>query len=219
MSKLKCLDCGQVFNDKFESCPNCGCPASSCEVYIEEEQTENVNNQNNQNTLNKQAESISDTKEDNHRQLNPRNPRSPKPDNSVDLPLDPATQKYYNGLFQPWYVNCDNPDDQHRYDTINEIILLINLCFRILLWWGLILLGVYLLWLLPMYITAEVNDISFSVFILIFSIPFAIYLVLKGFGWAFKKYFPMIHKLFIRLNQRYWLHMEYAKDTNKLDDL
>ncbi len=36
MSKLKCIDCGQEFDAKFSSCPNCGCPSSSCQI-IEEE--------------------------------------------------------------------------------------------------------------------------------------------------------------------------------------
>ena len=50
-------------------------------------------------------------------------------------------------------------------------------------------------------------------------IPLGIYIIIKGIPWAAQKHLPMIHKLFVRLNQRYWLHMEYAKETNSLDDL
>ena len=36
MRKIKCKECGQVFNDNLNECPNCGCPASECEELKEE---------------------------------------------------------------------------------------------------------------------------------------------------------------------------------------
>jgi len=35
MGKLKCAECGQIFNDNLNECPNCGCPASECEKIAE----------------------------------------------------------------------------------------------------------------------------------------------------------------------------------------
>lgn len=32
MSKLKCIDCGTIFESTMDSCPTCGCPAKNCEV-------------------------------------------------------------------------------------------------------------------------------------------------------------------------------------------
>ena len=32
MGKLKCTECGQIFDDSQNECPNCACPASECEV-------------------------------------------------------------------------------------------------------------------------------------------------------------------------------------------
>ena len=32
MSKLKCNECGQIFDSNQSTCPNCGCPASECET-------------------------------------------------------------------------------------------------------------------------------------------------------------------------------------------
>lgn len=32
MTQLKCIECGQVFDGNLEDCPNCGCPASECEL-------------------------------------------------------------------------------------------------------------------------------------------------------------------------------------------
>lgn len=31
MGKLKCTECGQIFDDNLNECPNCACPASECE--------------------------------------------------------------------------------------------------------------------------------------------------------------------------------------------
>lgn len=38
MAKLKCDDCGQIFDDIMQSCPNCGCPKSACHAYEEPKQ-------------------------------------------------------------------------------------------------------------------------------------------------------------------------------------
>lgn len=37
MGKLKCTECGQIFNENQNECPNCGCPASECEKIAEME--------------------------------------------------------------------------------------------------------------------------------------------------------------------------------------
>ncbi len=37
MKKLKCSECGHIFEDSLNDCPNCGCPASECEKIVEAE--------------------------------------------------------------------------------------------------------------------------------------------------------------------------------------
>lgn len=37
MGLLKCVDCGKQFSDKLDNCPQCGCPAKSCEAIVEQE--------------------------------------------------------------------------------------------------------------------------------------------------------------------------------------
>ena len=32
MEQFRCTECGQMFSLKLEDCPECGCPASECEV-------------------------------------------------------------------------------------------------------------------------------------------------------------------------------------------
>lgn len=35
MGSLKCIECGQIFDNSLNECPNCGCPASECENLVE----------------------------------------------------------------------------------------------------------------------------------------------------------------------------------------
>ena len=35
MGKLKCTECGQIFEESLKECPNCACPASECEKVAE----------------------------------------------------------------------------------------------------------------------------------------------------------------------------------------
>lgn len=44
MARIKCTECGQIFESNLNACPNCGCPASECEI-IYEEKSEPVNGQ------------------------------------------------------------------------------------------------------------------------------------------------------------------------------
>lgn len=42
MRKFKCSDCGQVFDDIMQNCPNCGCPKSACKIFYYEEPKQEV---------------------------------------------------------------------------------------------------------------------------------------------------------------------------------
>jgi len=39
MGKLKCTECGQIFDDSLNECPNCACPASECESVVSHNET------------------------------------------------------------------------------------------------------------------------------------------------------------------------------------
>lgn len=41
MSALKCPECGIIINDTEQACPNCGCPASECSIFSENNKTDN----------------------------------------------------------------------------------------------------------------------------------------------------------------------------------
>ena len=44
MAKVKCSDCGEVFDSNLQECPTCGCPASASTII--QEPAETVNNSN-----------------------------------------------------------------------------------------------------------------------------------------------------------------------------
>lgn len=46
MAKLRCGDCGNVFESNLQECPSCGCPASACSNEPEQPQTTHHTNTN-----------------------------------------------------------------------------------------------------------------------------------------------------------------------------
>lgn len=198
VENIKCKECGELFNANLTECPNCGCPASLDDVKPDEND-ENPNDR--EDMISSQEQPSSQIQDESQGQNRTTRHRYNRPNNSVDLKHHPTTSHYYSGILRPWYVECNKPEDHHRFDTLNEILLLGNLCFRVSLWWFLFI------------VLAMVCCVT------IILLPLGIYIFIKGIPWAAQKHLPMIHKLFVRLNQRYWLHMEYAKETNSLDDL
>lgn len=126
------------------------------------------------------------------------------PLNSTDVRDSYTTAGYYRpwwNILQPWYVSNENPEEQDRFDELNEGLLLANLSFRVFLWWTLFF------W------------IAMICFMTIFLIPLGIYVIIKGFPWALSRYWAKMHRLWRRMNQRYWISMEHAKKTNKIDEI
>ena len=46
MAKLKCGDCGTVFDSNLQECPSCGCPSNACTIVQEQPQTMHDSNAN-----------------------------------------------------------------------------------------------------------------------------------------------------------------------------
>lgn len=45
MGSLKCIECGQIFDDKLNDCPNCGCPKSECETVCDDNPKDSIANE------------------------------------------------------------------------------------------------------------------------------------------------------------------------------
>lgn len=126
------------------------------------------------------------------------------PTNTSDLKTNPLTKGYYRwwSLTQPWYVgNSHSVNSQHRYDALNEGLLLFNLVWRISLWW--MLFGI----------------IAIACFCTLILIPLGLWIIFSLFPWAVARYWAIIHILWRRLNQRYWISMRTGIKTNHLETL
>ena len=199
MTQFKCTECGQIFDGNLNDCPNCGCPASECESL--DNNSSEANDASSNSTLRQEAskETDNDQGEKGYEQ-----PSRGIPLNSTDVRDCYSTAGYYRpwwNIMQPWYVSNDNPKEQDRFDELNEGLLLANLSFRVFLWWALFF------W------------IAMICFMTIILIPFGIYVIIKGFPWALSRYWAKMHRLWRRINQRYWISMEHAKKTNKIDEI
>lgn len=199
MTQLKCIECGQIFDGNLEDCPNCGCPASECEPL--DNKSSETNETTNNATPRQEAskETGNDQGEKTYEQ-----PSRGIPLNSTDVRDCYSTAGYYRpwwNIMQPWYVSNDDPKEQDRFDGLNEGLLLANLSFRVFLWWTLFF------W------------IAMFCFMTIILIPLGIYVIIKCFPWALSRYWAKMHRLWRRINQRYWISMEHAKKTNKIDEI
>ena len=199
MTQLKCIECGQIFDGNLEDCPNCGCPASECELL--DTKNSETNETSNNSTSRQEANKETDNGQG---QKVYEQPSRGIPLNSTDVRDCYSTAGYYRpwwNIMQPWYVSNDDPKEQDRFDELNEGLLLANLSFRVFLWWTLFF------W------------IAMLCFMTIILIPLGIYFIIKCFPWALSRYWAKMHRLWRRINQRYWISMEHAKKTNKIDEI
>ena len=199
MNMLKCPDCGKLFANSLIECPNCGCPASECQPL--EDSNDEVDKASN-NTESSQDAHVE--YEGNRNTIANEQSNNGIPFNSTDVRDCLSTGGYYRpwwNIMQPWYVSNDDPKEKDRFDELNEGLLLANLSFRVFLWWTLFF------W---------IAALCFSTIILI---PVGIYVIIKGFPWALSRYWAKMHRLWRRINQRYWISMENAKKTNVIDKI
>lgn len=199
MALIKCSECGQIFDGNLEDCPNCGCPASECEPL------DNKSSETNETSSNTTSRQEANKGIGNNQSKNTNEqPSTGIPINSTNVRDCYSTAGYYRpwwNILQPWYVSNDDPKEQDRFDELNEGLLLANLSFRVFLWWVFFFIIVV---------------ICFST---IFLIPLGIYVIIKCFPWALSRYWAKMHRLWRRINQRYWISMEHAKKTNKIDEI
>ena len=199
MSKRKCSECGTIFDSKLEACPNCGCPASECELL--DNKSPETNEASSNTTSRQKANKGIDNNQNNNKN---EHPSIGIPLNSTEVRDCHSTAGYYRpwwNILQPWYVSNDDPKEQDRFDELNEGLLLANLSFRVFLWWVLFFI------------------IALICVSTIFLIPLGIYIIIKFYPWALNRYWAKMHRLWRRMNQRYWISMEHAKKTNKIDDI
>lgn len=128
MSQVKCPDCGGLYSENMQSCPNCGCPNDNWKP-----QTEEVKEQQQEPT-----EPISTEYEEDFNENGKYSPFSPTSWFFADpWPLKNYPRKafekkhpFLGWLFGPWYLTCKNESEKEEYAVINNIFYFFNLIFK-----------------------------------------------------------------------------------------
>lgn len=145
MSKLKCIDCGTVFDDSQHACPTCGCPKEACEKIPEPkpepkpkpQQEAHASPKPADNNAGNAAASVTDEQDFNesHR-YSPFSQdswfkREPWPLRNYPRRVLAERHRFWGWLLDPWHLTCRNEENKEAYDTINNIFYLCNLIFKV----------------------------------------------------------------------------------------
>ena len=125
MSQVKCPDCGELYSEKLQSCPNCGCPNDSWKPKQEEKPQES--------TMSNQTDYEEDFNENG--QYSPFSPTSwffadPWPLKNYPRKAFEKKHPFLGWLFGPWYLTCKNESEKEEYAVINNIFYFFNLIFK-----------------------------------------------------------------------------------------
>ena len=211
MSQVKCPDCGELYSEELQSCPNCGCPNDSWKPKQEEKPQES--------TMSNQTDYEEDFNENG--QYSPFSPTSwffadPWPLKNYPRKAFEKKHPFLGWLFGPWYLTCKNESEKEEYAVINNIFYFFNLIFKTnayaLLWAFLKGVVVFIAWMMFMLLFSLIGMASnstnglialFTFAVILFYVYFII-LVCCGMGKALHRYWPSIQKTWRRINKRYW---------------
>ena len=217
MSQVKCPDCGELYSEELQSCPNCGCPNDSWKPKQEEKPQES--------TMPNQTDYEEDFNENG--QYSPFSPTSwffadPWPLKNYPRKAFEKKHPFLGWLFGPWYLTCKNESEKEEYAVINNIFYFCNLIFKTFLYaaiWaffkGIVVFFVYLMFALIFAFRglemANSNSTDGLIVLGVFSaimfyvvIIYFIVLDCCGMGKALHRYWPTMHRTWRRLNKRYW---------------
>ena len=224
MSQVKCPDCGELYSEELQSCPNCGCPNDSWKPKQEEKPQET--------TMSNQTDYEEDFNENG--QYSPISPSSwlftdPWPLRNYPRKAFEKEHPFLGWLFGPWYLTCKNESEKEEYAVINNIFYFFNLIFKTFLYaaiWaffkGIVVFFVYLMFALIFAFRelemANNNSTDGLILLGVFSaimfyvvIIYFIVLDCCGMGKALHRYWPSLHRTWRRLNKHYWNAMSNNK--------
>ena len=217
MNQVKCPDCGEVYSENMQSCPNCGCPNDNWKPKQEEQVHETT---------------PTDYEEDfnENGQYSPFSPTSwffadPWPLKNYPRKAFEKKHPFLGWLFGPWYLTYKNESEKEEYAVINNIFYFFNLIFKTFLYavlWaffkGIVVFIAYLIFYMIFAKGIANNDnistaeiILFGFFVAIMAYGILIYFIVLdccGMGKALHRYWPSIHRTWRRINKRYWNAMK-----------
>lgn len=218
MNQVKCPDCGEVYSENMQSCPNCGCPNDNWKPKQEEQVHETT-----------PTDDYEDFNENG--QYSPISPSSwlftdPWPLSNYPRKAFEKEHPFLGWLFGPWYLTCKNESEKEEYAVINNIFYFFNLIFKTFLYaaiWaffkGIVVFMAYLMFALIFTIIgwgmANNNNTGgliviggFTAIMFYVAIIYFIILDCCGMGKALHRYWPSLHRTWRRLNKRYWNAMK-----------
>lgn len=214
MNQVKCPDCGEMYSEDIQTCPNCGCPNDNWRPKQEEKTPEAAEY--------KQTDDEEDFNEND--QYSPISPSSwlfadPWPLKNYPRKTFEKEHPFLGWLFGPWHLTCKSESEKEEYAVINNIFYFFNLIFKTnvyaFLWAffkGIIVVTAFLiigfiLGLIGMGL-ANGNSVGglamFGGFAAILCYAVLIVLGCCGIGKALHRYWPSIHRTWRRINKRYW---------------
>ena len=122
MNQVKCPDCGEMYSEDLQSCPNCGCPNDNWKPKQETNESSSLEEDFNENG-----------------QYSPISPSSwlftdPWPLRNYPRKAVEKEHPFLGWLFGPWYLTCKNESEKEEYAVINNIFYFFNLIFKTFLY-------------------------------------------------------------------------------------
>ena len=207
MGKLKCSECGQVFDSSLNECPNCACPASECEAVSE--------------TINNQTESSRDMGLV-HNNFNEQTPYSPfstdyvmfkDPKLLAKYPIGELAKKhpFWGWLLGPWHLTCKDENSREQYDVINNIFYGFNVLWKAIAYsviWTLLKTWVIIALYIAVFVMIVNLSSSYEATQAVALVGTVLYVYLMfvyifGVGKSLHRYWPQFHKVLRRLCKRF----------------
>ena len=212
---LKCIECGQVFNDKLNECPNCACPASECEKVEHDNSDTHVTN-----------EDIgiihgSFNEKPHYSPFSSENKIFEDPNLLAQYPIGELEKRhpFWGWLLGPWHLTCKDESSREQYDVINNIFYALNVLLKALVYtvvWTFlktwIVIVAFLVVSVVVFVVLENTDGAAVVFYLVGIVYIFVYIFvclycfffhIVGIGKSLHRYWPQFHKVWRRLCKRF----------------
>ena len=200
---LKCTECGQVFDDKLNECPNCACPASECEKVEYDNSDAHVANGDLGNIHG------SFNEKPHYSPFSPESKIFKDPKLLALYPIGELERRhpFWGWLFGPWHLTCKDENNREQYAVINNIFYACNILWKALVYpaiWTFFKTWIVIL----VFIVASVlltNKEMDAVVVLfgIFVYVYCFFFYIVGIGKSLHRYWPQFHKVWCRLCKRF----------------
>lgn len=217
---LKCIDCGQIFNDDLKECPNCGCPSNVCE-HIEENHSEEPRNEKNEQPNKNSYEPIHETFNEkphyfpNHFILNFLL-KDPKVLTRYPIGELEKRHPFWGWVFGPIHLTCKDESAKEQYDVINNIFYALNLLGKAAVYaflWLFFKAWIAVLIMYGSYFLSVLIISSVGIIGIVCALPFVIIAILSS-AWitleefiaivkSIHRYWPQFNKVCRRLCKRF----------------